>query len=132
MPTDATETTFEAITTQEAADAYAAAHVPEEYTTLATRVPELETALADTQRSLLATQVAAETGVPAAALTGATREELEASAQALVEWRGASQPAKVSAPVRQPGLRSGASGTQEPRSPKAAAADALRRLRRSA
>ena len=112
MPTDATETTFEAITTQEAADAYAAAHVPEEYTTLATRVPELETALADTQRSLLATQVAAETGVPAAALTGATREELEASAQALVEWRGASQPAKASAPVRQPGLRSGASGTQ--------------------
>lgn len=127
---------FEPITTQEAADAYVAAHLPEDYATLTARVPELEAELAASKRELLAAQVAAETGVPAAALTGATREEIEASAKALLEWRGASMPKPTPKPPNQPvrkvGLKSGAAGNGEPLSAKAAAADALRRMHRGA
>lgn len=43
---------------------------------------------ADAKQQLLRAEVAAQTGVPAALLAGATREELEAHAAALVEFRG--------------------------------------------
>lgn len=40
------------------------------------------------ERSALVASVAAEKGVPAASLTGSTKEELEAAADALIAWRG--------------------------------------------
>ncbi|WP_103061581.1 hypothetical protein [Actinomyces qiguomingii] len=120
---------FEPITSQEAADAYVAAHLPADYEQALSRTAELESKLADSERARLALQVSASTGVPAESLTGSTREELEASAQALLAWRDATTPKKPAPKLRQPGLRSGSSPQQEPPSPKAAAAAALRRMR---
>ena len=129
---------FEAITTQEAADAYVQAHLPSDYEAALARASELEASyaqsqesLAQAQRALAAAEVAAATGVPASALTGATKKEMEASAAALLEWRSSSapKPPAAPAPLSRPGVRSGASGAQEPLSPKAAAAAALRRMR---
>lgn len=120
---------FEPITSQEAADAYVAAHLPADYEQALSRAAELESQLADSERARLALQVSASTGVPAESLTGSTREELEASAQALLAWRDATTPKKTTPKLRQPGLRSGSSPQKEPPSPKAAAAAALRRMR---
>lgn len=120
---------FEAITTQEAADAYVSAHLPADYADALTRAQDLEAQLAESKRALAAAEVAAETGVPARALTGATREEMEASAAALLEWRRSSAPRPAAAPLRRPGLRSGASTPEPSLSPKAQAVAALRRLR---
>ena len=55
----------------------------------------LETALrelADDRSARARAEVAAEKGVPAALLSGSTREELEASAAALIEFRGEKAP----------------------------------------
>ena len=120
---------FEAITTQEAADAYVAAHLPADYTDALARTQDLEAQLAESRRALAAAGVAAETGVPAQALTGATREEMEASAAALLKWRQSSAPKPTAPPLRRPGLRSGASTPEPSLSPKAQAAAALRRMR---
>lgn len=61
---------------------------------------QLERDLAEARKALesertnsLRAQVAAEKNVPLANLTGTTREELEASADALLAWRGTQEPA---------------------------------------
>lgn len=120
---------FVPITSQEAADAYVAAHLPEDYTKALEEHESLTSRLADAERRLLAAQVAAETGVPAEALTGSTREELEAAAKVLRDWRDQTAPKPKPAPLRRPGLHSGASASNEQPSAKAAAAAALRRMR---
>lgn len=73
--------------------------------------------------------VAATKGVPPSALTGKTREELEAAADALIAWRGTNDTPLKPAPDPT-NLRSGATGTGASGSdPKADAAEALRRFR---
>ena len=71
--------------------------------------------------------------VPASALTAATEAELIAQADELLAWRGESQQddsAGKKKPTGARGLKSGTTGTDTPdRDPKAAAAEALRRLR---
>lgn len=57
--------------------------------------------LASERTARLRVEVAAEKGVPAALLSGSTREELEASATALVEFRG-EKPADVPTPEPTP------------------------------
>lgn len=52
------------------------------------RATELEAQLADAQLSVLRSDVAAAKGVPSNLLTGSTQEELEAAADALIEFRG--------------------------------------------
>lgn len=120
---------FEAITTQEAADAYVAAHLPADYTEALARAQDLEAQLAESKRALAVAEVAAATGVPAEAITGRTREEMEAAAAALLKWRQSSAPKPSAPPLRRPGLRSGASSPEPRMSPKARAAAALRRMR---
>lgn len=53
------------------------------------RAAELEAQLAEAQLSVLRSDVAAAKGVPSNLLTGSTQEELEAAADALIEFRGA-------------------------------------------
>ena len=78
----------------------------------------------------LRTKVAASKGVPASSLTGATEDELTASADELIAWRDQNTTTKPAAPRRSGNLKSGASGNENPNAdPKAAAAEALRRLR---
>lgn len=84
----------------------------------------------------LRSKVAATKGVPAAALTGTTEEELAAAADVLLSWRDQNAPKEAPAePKKTPapssgGFRSGASGTGPSNAdPKSAAAEALRRLR---
>jgi hypothetical protein len=101
------------------------------------RIEELTKQLAErdqqvaqaTQASLKAS-VAAEKGVPASALTGNTKEELEASADEILAWRDAAKP-----PTRKPpatGLKSGASSSGDTSAnPQERAAAALREMRRS-
>lgn len=82
--------------------------------------------------SSLRAEVSALKGVPAAGLTGTTREELEASADALLEWHNAAKPAptKIETASSGGGLKSGASGNDNSKlSPKEQAAEALRKLR---
>lgn len=55
---------------------------------LAQRAEAAEAKLADAERAVLRSEVAAEKNVPASLLTGSTKEELEASADALLEFRG--------------------------------------------
>lgn len=54
---------------------------------------EARKALESERTNALRAQVAAEKQVPLANLTGSTREELEASADALLAWRGSQEPA---------------------------------------
>ncbi|AAD17576.1 scaffolding protein [Mycobacterium phage TM4] len=81
----------------------------------------------------LRSKVAAVKGVPASSLTGKTEDELNASADELIAWRDQNKP--PAPPKRNPaqgggGLKSGATGNGNTNSdPKAAAAEALRRLR---
>lgn len=50
------------------------------------RAEEAENTLAQREHQLLVAEIAADKGVPAGNLTGTTREELEASADALLAW----------------------------------------------
>lgn len=59
----------------------------------ADRLAELERVNAELSTAKLRSDVAADKGVPAGLLTGATKEELEASADALIEFRGEQKPA---------------------------------------
>lgn len=79
------------------------------------------------ERESLRASVAASKGVPAAGLTGSTREELEAAADELIAWREQ----KKSAPPKPPKgpLKSGTTGGDTTNDPKQAAAEALRQLR---
>ena len=70
-------------------------------------------------------EVAAEKGVPASSLTGSTREEMVAAAEALLEWRDSAK--KKAPPVG--GLKSGASPAGDQLTGKERAAAALRQMR---
>lgn len=66
--------------------------------------------LAQREHALLVAEVASAKGAPAQHLTGSSREELEASADALLAWRAEAQPARrVHAPV----IRGAATGAGE-------------------
>ena len=81
--------------------------------------------------SALRAEVAREKGVPAASITGTTKEELEASADELLAWRGdAGRPQKPPKSTNAGQLKSGASGAgSTTQDPKERAAEAMRRLR---
>jgi hypothetical protein len=89
------------------------------------RIAALEQELATERTNSLRTKVASDKGVPASALLGSTQEELEASADQLLEWRGAETP-KPTKPAR--GLKSGATTTDPAVDDKDRAAQAVRRL----
>lgn len=98
------------------------------------RAEAAEKAAAEASYSALRSKVAAEKGVPASSLTGTTEEELNTSADELIAWRDANKPAATPAPKKAPtgGLKSGATNAESlNHDPKAAAAEALRRLRQS-
>lgn len=99
------------------------------------RAEAAEKAAAEASYTAMRTKVAALKGVPAGSLTGTTEEELIASADELIAWRDTNKPAAPPAPKRTPvsgGLKSGATSTENiNHDPKAAAAEALRRLRQS-
>lgn len=80
--------------------------------------------------SALRAEVAREKGVPAASITGTTKEELEASADELLAWRGDSGKPKQAKGTNTGQLKSGASGAgSTTQDPKERAAEAMRRLR---
>ena len=98
------------------------------------RAEAAEKTAAEAQFSAIRSKVAAAKGVPASSLTGTTEDELAASADELIAWRDQNKPPSTPTPKRTPtsggGLKSGASGSESTSlDPKAAAADALRRLR---
>lgn len=95
---------------------------------LAERAEAAEKRAAAAEFESLRASVASAKGVPAANLSGNTREELEAVADELIAWRDQNSSPKPKPPVKD--LKSGTTGTDTPdRDPKAAAAEALRRLR---
>jgi len=91
------------------------------------RAAQLESELTSERQMRVRESIAAQKGVPATALTGSTPEELEASADALLEWRQTQQRDKPGKPAR--GLKSGVTGSDQGLDPKEAAAVALRSLR---
>lgn len=99
------------------------------------RAEAAEQRIAKAEFNALRAKVAAEKGVPTSSLVGETEEELAASADELIAWRdqNAAPPARPPAkrtPNTSSGLKSGATGTENTNhDPKAAAAEALRRLR---
>lgn len=62
------------------------------------RAAEAEARLAELELRATRAEVAAEKGVPADLLTGATRDEIEAAADRLIEFRGAKTPVGVHLP----------------------------------
>jgi hypothetical protein len=99
------------------------------------RAEAAEKTAAEAQFSAIRSKVAAAKGVPASSLTGSTEDELSASADELIAWRDQHKPPSTPTtskrnPTSGGGLKSGASGSENTNlDPKAAAADALRRLR---
>jgi hypothetical protein len=99
----------------------------------AERIAELEKALADKDTALVKrdreatrAQVAVDKGVPLKLVTGSTREEMEAAADAALEWRGTKQDKN---PLRQQGPRSGAGAPPDGSTLKEKAAASLRAMR---
>ena len=90
------------------------------------RISQLESELASERNGRLRADVAAEKGVPANVLTGNTREEMEAAADSLNEWRG-TQETKKAVPAR--GLKSGATNSDQLLDPMERAAQAIRQMR---
>lgn len=98
------------------------------------RAEAAEKQAAEATFNALRSKIAAQKGVPASSLTGATEEELIASADELIAWRDQNKPPPAPAPKRAPstgsGLKSGATNSENTNpDPKAAAVEALRRLR---
>lgn len=99
------------------------------------RAEEAERRASSAEKTALKNKVAASKGVPASSLVGETEEELIASADELIAWRDQNaKPAPASATTTKRSasgsLKSGASGAENQNlDPKAAAAEALRRLR---
>ena len=91
---------------------------------LAKRAEEAERRAAEAETKALRAEVASTKGVPASALTGSTREEMEAAADALLSWRGEAAPSARKTPKS---LKSGSAGSDEPTGSRAAAA--IRQLR---
>lgn len=92
------------------------------------KLAEAENRAATAETNALRADVAREKGVPAKTLTGSTREELEASADELIAWRGEQKPNRGRPPVA--GLKSGATGSDTGATPQERAAAALRELRK--
>ena len=92
-------------------------------------IAALKAELAGERDGRLRADVAAAKGVPSSALSGSTREELEASADVLNEWRG-KQESKTVKPAR--GLKSGAANSSEILDPMERAAQAIRQMRGTA
>lgn len=90
------------------------------------RAAQLEKELGSERTARLRTEVAAAKGVPASSVSGSTREEMEAAADALLEWRGGSDSSRGTGG----GFGSGASATDSGLSGREKAAAALRRLRK--
>jgi hypothetical protein len=65
----------------------------------ADRIAALEAKAAEAESKAIRAEVAAEKGVPVALLTGSTREDLEAAADALIAFRGEQKPAGPSSPA---------------------------------
>lgn len=99
------------------------------------RAEAAERRAAEAEETARRNKVAAMKGVPASSLTGKTEEELIASADELIAWRDQNKTATPAPRRTAPaggGLKSGASSTETiNHDPKAAAAEALRRLRQS-
>jgi vacuolar-type H+-ATPase subunit I/STV1 len=91
------------------------------------RISVLESELASERSGRLRADIAAEKGVPANVLTGNTREELEAAADSLNEWRGTQETKKKAVPAR--GLKSGATNSDQLLDPMERAAQAIRQMR---
>lgn len=89
------------------------------------RIAAIETELNSERRERLKESVAADKGVPASALHGDTREDLEACADELISWRGRPDKRKP-APTS---LKSGASNSDNRLNPQERAAAALRTMR---
>lgn len=84
----------------------------------------------DARSEALRAQVAADKGVPASALTGTTKEELEAAADALIAWSGDQTPPVKTPPPPAKALKSGSvNGNEETGDAKTRAAAAVRALR---
>jgi len=99
------------------------------------RAEEAERRASTAEFNAMRNKVAAARGVPASSLTGTTEDELNASADELIAWRDQNA-TKQAAPKRSPasgsGLKSGATGVENTsHDPKAAAAELMRRLRKS-
>lgn len=93
------------------------------------KLAEAERRATTAETNALRADVAREKGVPAKSLTGSTREELEASADELIEWRGEQkQTSRTRTPAA--GLKSGATGTDTNMTAQERAAAALREMRR--
>ncbi len=88
------------------------------------RLTALENELQNERLNSVKAEVAAEKGVPVSALVGDTREDLEAFADQLLEWRG-----KQEKPKPTKGLKSGATSTDSSLDPMERAAAALRAYR---
>lgn len=96
------------------------------------RAAEAEKRAAAAESQALRSNIAAAKGVPASSLTGTTEEELTASADALIAWRDqqVTPPAPKRSPTSGGGFKSGATGAESNTlTPKAAAAEAVRRFR---
>lgn len=84
------------------------------------------------EQASLRASVAAAKGVPAGALTGVTREEMEAQADEMIAWRDQNAPKQEPKRFDIDNLKSGATARGAgDGDPKALAAEALRNLRRS-
>lgn len=95
---------------------------------LSERAEAAEKRAVQAEFTALREKVARTKGVPASSLTGETEEELNASADELIAWRDQNSTHKPKPPVKD--LKSGTTGTDTPdRDPKAAAAEALRKMR---
>jgi uncharacterized protein (DUF3084 family) len=81
----------------------------------AERLAAAEAKAAELEGRALRLEVAAEKGVPADLLTGATREDLEAAADKLIAFRGEQKPAPISASLSKVG--SGEARKPEPATP---------------
>lgn len=82
---------------------------------------------------LLRERVARTKGVPPSSISGATKEELEASAAELLAWRGDTEKQqeqkRKASPTGGDGFKSGATGNGTAKDPKERAAEALRLMR---
>lgn len=94
------------------------------------RLTEAEARAAQAETKAMRAEVARDKGVPASALHGATREELEACADELLAWRG-DQAKQQRAPKSTGSLKSGVTSSNAGTSPKERAAAALRELRQN-
>ena len=80
---------------------------------LADRATELERENAELKSGMTRAEVAAAKGVPVALLTGSTQEELEAAADALIEFRGEQLQASAMQPVPTEGTNLGNPGKSQ-------------------